>query len=146
MQLSELDWAYVQERAGYFTGRGWVFACLNQFLDGPPGVFLLTGEPGTGKTAVAAQLALAAAGRVTPAATPAARGTRGTDGRDRLAGNVHNQRHRHLEQRGHGHVLYGLPVGDGRCYWLLDWVDRGDESARLHADPRHHLLLQRHGQ
>ena len=72
MQLSELDWAYVQERAGYFTGRGWVFARLDQFLHGPPGVFLLLGEPGTGKTAVAAQLALAAAGRLTPAAAGAA--------------------------------------------------------------------------
>ena len=72
MQLSELDWAYVQERAAYFTGRGWVFARLDQFLDGPPGVFLLLGEPGTGKTAVAAQLALAAAGRLTPAAAGAA--------------------------------------------------------------------------
>jgi WD40 repeat protein len=72
MQLSELDWAYVQERAAYFTGRGWVFARLDQFLHGPPGVFLLLGEPGTGKTAVAAQLALAAAGRLTPAAAGAA--------------------------------------------------------------------------
>jgi len=72
MQLSELDWAYVQERVAYFTGRGWVFARLDQFLDGPPGVFLLLGEPGTGKTAVAAQLALAAAGRLTPAAAEAA--------------------------------------------------------------------------
>ena len=72
MQLSELDWAYVQERAAYFTGRGWVFARLDQFLQGPPGVFLLLGEPGTGKTTVAAQLALAAAGRLTPAAAAAA--------------------------------------------------------------------------
>jgi WD40 repeat protein len=66
MQLSELDWAYVQERAAYFTGRGWVFARFDQFLHGPPGVFLLLGDPGTGKTAVAAQLALTAAGRLTP--------------------------------------------------------------------------------
>jgi WD40 repeat protein len=72
MQLSELDWAYVQERAAYFTGRGWVFARLDQFLHGPPGVFLLLGEPGTGKTAVAAQFVLAAAGRLTPAAAEAA--------------------------------------------------------------------------
>jgi hypothetical protein len=63
MQLSERDWAYVEERAAHFTGRGWVFARLGQFLDGPPGVFLLLGEPGAGKTAVAAQLALAAADR-----------------------------------------------------------------------------------
>jgi AAA ATPase domain len=72
MQLSEPDWAYVQERAAYFTGRGWVFARLDRFLHGPPGVFLLLGEPGTGKTAVAAQLALAAAGRLNPAAAGAA--------------------------------------------------------------------------
>ena len=71
MQLSELDWDYVQERAAHFTGRGWVFARLDQFLHGPPGVFLLLGEPGTGKTAIAAQLALAAAGRLTPAAAGA---------------------------------------------------------------------------
>jgi WD40 repeat protein len=67
MQLSELDWAYARERAAHFTGRSWVFARLDQFLDGPPGVFLLLGEPGTGKTAVAAQLALAADGRLTHA-------------------------------------------------------------------------------
>jgi WD40 repeat protein len=72
MQLSELDWAYVQERAAYFTGRSWVFARLDQFLHGPPGVFLLLGEPGTGKTAVAAQLAVAAAGRLNQAAEGAA--------------------------------------------------------------------------
>src|SRR6266436_4190302 len=72
MQLSELDWAYVQERAAHFTGRGWVFDRLDQFLDGPPGVFLLLGEPGTGKTAVAAQLALAAASRLTAAAAGSA--------------------------------------------------------------------------
>ena len=72
MQLSEFDWAYVQERAAHFAGRGWVFARLDQFFHGPPGVFLLLGEPGVGKTAVAAQLALAAAGRLTPAAAAAA--------------------------------------------------------------------------
>ena len=72
MQLSEFDWAYAQERAAHFVGRGWVFARLDQFSHGPPGVFLLLGEPGTGKTAIAAQLALAAAGWVTPAAAAAA--------------------------------------------------------------------------
>jgi WD40 repeat protein len=69
MQLSELDWAYIEERAAHFTGRRWVFARLEQFLNGSPEVFLLLGEPGTGKTAVAAQLASAAAGRLDPAAT-----------------------------------------------------------------------------
>jgi len=72
MQLSEFDWAYAQERAAHFTGRGWVFARLDQFFRGPTGVFLLLGEPGTGKTAIAAHLALAAAGRLTPAAAVAA--------------------------------------------------------------------------
>ena len=73
MQLSEPDWAYVQERAAYFTGRGWVFARLDRFLHGPPGVFFLLGEPGTGKTAVAAQFALAAAGRLAPSVRAAPR-------------------------------------------------------------------------
>ena len=73
MQLSELDWAYVQKRAAHFTGRGWLFTRLERFLSGPPGVFLLLGEPGTGKTAVAAQLALAAAGRLPAAAVAAPR-------------------------------------------------------------------------
>ena len=72
MELSELDWDYVQERAAHFTGRGWVFTRVDQFLRQPAGVFLLLGEPGTGKTAIAAQLALAAAGGLTPAAAAAA--------------------------------------------------------------------------
>ena len=38
MQLSELDWAYVQERAAYFTGRGWVFARLDGFPRAARGV------------------------------------------------------------------------------------------------------------
>ncbi|HEX9035180.1 MAG TPA: hypothetical protein VF834_25340 [Streptosporangiaceae bacterium] len=63
MHLSELDWAYVQERAANFTGRAWVFDRLDAFLKGPPGAFLLLGGPGTGKTAVAARLAVASAGR-----------------------------------------------------------------------------------
>ncbi|HEX5862848.1 MAG TPA: AAA family ATPase [Casimicrobiaceae bacterium] len=38
-------------------GREWVFARVRRFLAGPPCVFLLCGDPGTGKTAVAARLA-----------------------------------------------------------------------------------------
>jgi hypothetical protein len=67
MQLSELDWAYVTERATDFTGRDWVFERLATFLRGPGGVLLLLGDPGTGKTALAAQLAWASAGGLIPA-------------------------------------------------------------------------------
>jgi WD40 repeat protein len=67
VRLSELDWAYVDERAASFTGRGWVFERLRTFLGGQGGLLLLLGDPGTGKTALAAQLARAAAGRLTPA-------------------------------------------------------------------------------
>jgi WD40 repeat protein len=40
-----------------------VFAQVRSFLSGPPGTFLLRGDPGTGKTAVAARLAQASCGR-----------------------------------------------------------------------------------
>jgi AAA ATPase domain len=64
MRLSKLDWSYVDQRAADFTGREWVFERLAEFLDGPDGALLLIGDPGTGKTAVAAQLARASAGRL----------------------------------------------------------------------------------
>jgi hypothetical protein len=66
MRLSTVDWAYVNARAAEFIGRRWVFAHLEEFLRGPEGVLLLLGEPGVGKTAVAAQLARGAAGRLIP--------------------------------------------------------------------------------
>lgn len=62
MDLSSADWAFAEERAGSFVGREWVFARVRSFLSGPPGVFLLRGDPGTGKTAIAARLALASRG------------------------------------------------------------------------------------
>ena len=64
MDLLPLDWEYVEQRAGSFIGREWVFAQVRNFLSGPPGIFLLRGDPGTGKTAVAARLAQASSGRV----------------------------------------------------------------------------------
>ena len=65
MELLPHDWKYVDERADSFVGREWVFARIRSFLSGPPGIFLLRGDPGTGKTAVAARLAQASCGRAT---------------------------------------------------------------------------------
>lgn len=47
------------ERTRYFTGRGWVFDAIATWLsnDAAPRIFLLTGGPGTGKSAIAARLA-----------------------------------------------------------------------------------------
>ena len=70
MDLSQSDWKYVDERAGAFVGREWVFAQVRSFLSGPPGTFLLRGDPGTGKTAVAARLAQASCGRLDTADSP----------------------------------------------------------------------------
>ena len=70
MDLSRSDWEYVDERAGAFVGREWVFAQVRSFLSGAPGTFLLRGDPGTGKTAVAARLAQASCGRLGAADSP----------------------------------------------------------------------------
>ncbi|HEU4404451.1 MAG TPA: toll/interleukin-1 receptor domain-containing protein [Polyangiaceae bacterium] len=50
--------SYVDERARGFSGRGWVFDELARWRADPAGAryFLLTGEPGCGKTAIAARL------------------------------------------------------------------------------------------
>lgn len=47
---------FVAERTRDFSGRRWVFEAVNDWLGGPDGspVFLLTGETGVGKTAIAA--------------------------------------------------------------------------------------------
>ena len=49
----------VEARTKHFTGRQWVFQALGDWLvrESAPRVFLLTGAPGTGKTALAARVA-----------------------------------------------------------------------------------------
>lgn len=49
---------YITERTRDFTGREWLFATIDRWLAKPDAsqFFLLTGEPGIGKTAIAARL------------------------------------------------------------------------------------------
>ena len=49
---------YIVDRTKNFTGREWVFRAIHEWLSDPDGsrYFLLTGEPGSGKTSIAAQL------------------------------------------------------------------------------------------
>jgi hypothetical protein len=56
----------IQDRTHLFSGRGWVFHKIENWLRDPNGkrVFLLSGGPGTGKTAVAARVAQASLGQV----------------------------------------------------------------------------------
>jgi hypothetical protein len=48
----------INERTAAFAGREWVFRSIDEWLEDPAAerVFLLTGGPGTGKTAIAARL------------------------------------------------------------------------------------------
>jgi WD40 repeat protein len=64
---------HADEAAETFTGRGWVLDRLDSFLAGPDRAFLLTGGPGTGKSAIAAHLVEISAGTV-PAPGDAALG------------------------------------------------------------------------
>ena len=50
--------AYITERTRDFTGREWVFKTIDDWLANPKGpqYFILTGEPGVGKSAIAARL------------------------------------------------------------------------------------------
>lgn len=57
--MTQLDFSsYLAERTRDFTGRAWLFTTLDSWLADPsaPRIFILTGEPGIGKTAIAAQL------------------------------------------------------------------------------------------
>jgi len=56
------------KQTDHFTGREWVFQALNDWLAKPDGsrCFLLTGKPGSGKTAFAARLAQFSQGIVSP--------------------------------------------------------------------------------
>src|SRR5690242_9368113 len=58
---------YIAERTTNFVGREWVFQAINDWLADPDGsrFFLLTGEPGSGKTALASRLAQFSRGEVT---------------------------------------------------------------------------------
>jgi len=49
---------YIADRTENFTGRKWIFRAIHEWLSDPDGsrYFLLTGEPGSGKTSIAAQL------------------------------------------------------------------------------------------
>ncbi len=59
--------SYIKDRAGQFTGREWVFHRLQRWLADPGAgrFFHLIGEPGSGKTAIAARLAQFSSGAAT---------------------------------------------------------------------------------
>lgn len=64
--------AYIADRTRNFTGREWVFRAIHDWLSDPHGsrYFLLTGEPGSGKTAIAAQLIQISQGESTSSKLP----------------------------------------------------------------------------
>jgi hypothetical protein len=59
---------YIAEHTGGFTGRTWVFQAIHTWLTRLDGsrYFLLTGEPGCGKTALAARLSQFSRGEAVP--------------------------------------------------------------------------------
>jgi hypothetical protein len=60
--------AYITERTRDFTGREWLFKAFDDWLADPdaPQAFLLTGNPGSGKTAIAARLVQFSTGLASP--------------------------------------------------------------------------------
>jgi WD40 repeat protein len=63
--------AELAERTEHFTGRSWVFKRLDDWVKGGDGrAFILTGGPGTGKSAIMARVAQMSAGDVSSAAYP----------------------------------------------------------------------------
>src|SRR6187431_2474582 len=56
----------IATRTAEFSGRGWVFEAVDDWLANPNSepFFLLTGGPGTGKSAIAARIAQMSAGTV----------------------------------------------------------------------------------
>src|SRR5437763_806402 len=61
---------YIVESTRNFTGREWVFQAINDWLADPDNsrFFLLIGEPGSGKTAIASRLVQLTQGAVSPPA------------------------------------------------------------------------------
>ena len=62
--------SYITDRTTDFTGRAWVFQAVNDWLAKPDGTryFLLTGEPGSGKTAISSRLSQFSQGSIPPSA------------------------------------------------------------------------------
>lgn len=60
--------AYITERTKDFTGREWLFTALDNWLKNKdaPRIFILTGEPGIGKSAIACRLMQFSAGQADP--------------------------------------------------------------------------------
>lgn len=72
MAQTELDFStYIAEHTQNFTGRNWVFKSINDWLvEGKNRIFLLTGGPGEGKSAIATRLAQISDGIVTDTSDP----------------------------------------------------------------------------
>ena len=63
MHLSGDDWALRQRARAALRGRAWVFERVRSFLGRTPRLLVIVAPPGSGKTAIAARLAQASAGR-----------------------------------------------------------------------------------
>src|SRR5262249_14839521 len=59
---------YIEERTRDFSGREWILEVINDWLNSSNGsrFFIITGAPGSGKTALAARLAQFANGKASP--------------------------------------------------------------------------------